>query len=151
MGKRMWNPQQLAKSSQNTFHDFFGSAFLWVLPVVPNSIMVWLYSSSVYYVYASTNVMVSQRKGFALFISELSPREGMPRSKHCLLAQTVKILLQFGQCGFNPCVRKIPWRRKWQPSPVFLPGEFHGQRSLAGYIQFLGSQRARHYHATNTN
>ena len=27
----------------------------------------------------------------------------------------------------------IPWRRKWQPIPVFLPGEFHGQRSLAGY------------------
>ena len=29
--------------------------------------------------------------------------------------------------------QKIPWRRKWQPSPVFLPGNFHGQRSLAGY------------------
>jgi len=28
---------------------------------------------------------------------------------------------------------KIPWRRAWQPIPVFLPGEFHGQRSLAGY------------------
>jgi len=28
---------------------------------------------------------------------------------------------------------KIPWRRKWQPTPVFLPGKFHGQRSLAGY------------------
>ena len=34
---------------------------------------------------------------------------------------------------FNPWVRKIPWRRKWQPTPVFLPGECHGQRSLAGY------------------
>ena len=30
-------------------------------------------------------------------------------------------------------VRKIPWRRAWQPTPVFLPGESHGQRSLAGY------------------
>ena len=30
-------------------------------------------------------------------------------------------------------VQKIPWRRKWQPTPVFLPGESHGQRSLAGY------------------
>ena len=28
---------------------------------------------------------------------------------------------------------KIPWKREWQPSPIFLPGEFHGQRSLAGY------------------
>ena len=35
--------------------------------------------------------------------------------------------------GFHPWGRKIPWRRKWQPGPVFLPGEYHGQRSLAGY------------------
>ena len=44
-----------------------------------------------------------------------------------------------GQCrrlrrlGFNPWVRNIPWRRKWQPAPVFLPGKLQGQRSLAGY------------------
>ena len=30
-------------------------------------------------------------------------------------------------------VRKIPWRGEWQPTPIFLPGKFHGQRSLAGY------------------
>ena len=35
--------------------------------------------------------------------------------------------------GFDPWVRKIPWKRDWQPTPVFLPGESHGQRSLAGY------------------
>ena len=35
--------------------------------------------------------------------------------------------------GFHPWVGKIPWRRAWQPTPVFLPGEFHGQRSLTGY------------------
>ena len=34
---------------------------------------------------------------------------------------------------FDPWVRKIPWRRAWQPISVFLPGESHGQRSLAGY------------------
>ena len=34
---------------------------------------------------------------------------------------------------FNPWVGKIPWRSEWQPTPVFLPGESHGQRSLAGY------------------
>ena len=34
---------------------------------------------------------------------------------------------------FNSWVGKIPWRRKWQPLPVLLPEEFHGQRSLAGY------------------
>ena len=35
--------------------------------------------------------------------------------------------------GFDPWVRKIPWRRKCQPIPVFLPGIVHGQRSLVGY------------------
>ena len=34
---------------------------------------------------------------------------------------------------FHPWVKKIPRNRKWQPTPVFLPGKFHGQRSLAGY------------------
>ena len=35
--------------------------------------------------------------------------------------------------GFDPWLGNIPWRRKWQPTPVFLPGTFHGQRSLLGY------------------
>ena len=35
--------------------------------------------------------------------------------------------------GFNPWVGKIPWRRAWQPTPVFLPGESHGQRNKVGY------------------
>ena len=34
------------------------------------------------------------------------------------------------RCGFDPWVRKIPWRRAWQPTPVFLPGESHGQTRL---------------------
>ena len=37
------------------------------------------------------------------------------------------------RCKFNPWIGKIPWRRAWQPTPVFLPGESHGQRSLVGY------------------
>ena len=40
---------------------------------------------------------------------------------------------RYQRLGFVPWVRKIPWRRRWQPSPVFLPGEFHGQKILAGY------------------
>ena len=35
--------------------------------------------------------------------------------------------------GFDPWVRKISWRRKWQPTPVFLPGKSHGWRNLVGY------------------
>ena len=41
---------------------------------------------------------------------------------------------QYGRCGFGPWVGKIPWRRKWQPAPVFLLGESHGQRSLAAAV-----------------
>ena len=40
---------------------------------------------------------------------------------------------RFKRLHFDPWVGKIPWRRKWQPTPVFLPGESHGQRSMMGY------------------
>ena len=43
------------------------------------------------------------------------------------------IHLQCQRPEFDPCFGKIPWRRAWQPTPVFLPGESHGQRSLAAY------------------
>ena len=48
--------------------------------------------------------------------------------------------LQCRRLGFNPWVGKIPWRREWQPTPVFLPGESHGQRSLAGYSPWGGKK-----------
>ena len=44
---------------------------------------------------------------------------------------------------FNPWVWKIPRCRKWQPTPVFLPRKFHGQKSLVGY-SLMGSQRVGH-------
>ena len=66
----------------------------------------------------------------------------IPLNSHCLINQ----LWGFPsgkesacQCRsrrprFNPWVRKTPWRRAWQPTPVLLPGKFHGQRRLVGYI-----------------
>ena len=44
-----------------------------------------------------------------------------------------KIYLWYRKPRFNPWVGKISWKRAWQPIPVFLPGEFHGQRSLVSY------------------
>ena len=41
--------------------------------------------------------------------------------------------LPVGDLGSIPGLGKISWRRAWQPTPVFLPGESHGQRTLAGY------------------
>ena len=37
------------------------------------------------------------------------------------------------RCGFDPWVRKVPWRRKWQPTAVFFPGKLHRQGRLVGY------------------
>ena len=50
-----------------------------------------------------------------------------------LVAQMVKVCLQCRSPRFNPWVEKIPLRREWLPTPVFLPGESHGQRNLVGY------------------
>ena len=48
-------------------------------------------------------------------------------------AQWYRIHMQCRKFRFDPWVRKIPWRRKRQPTPVFLPGESNGRRSLVGY------------------
>ena len=59
--------------------------------------------------------------------------ENMHPTIPSLVAQTrSRIRLQCRTPGLNPWVRKIPWRREWLPTPVFLPGESQGQRSLAG-------------------
>ena len=58
---------------------------------------------------------------------------------HCLYMVCIggicqqSVCLQCRRPGFDPWAGKIPWRRKWQPTPVFLPGESHGQRTLIGY------------------
>ena len=51
---------------------------------------------------------------------------------------------------FSPQVGKIPWRREWQPTPVFLSGDSHGQRCLAGYSPHIALQRVGHNWVTNT-
>ena len=60
-----------------------------------------------------------------------------------LVCQWYRIYLQCSRSGFDPWVRKIPWRRKWQSTPVFLPGKSHGQRRLAGYSS-QGRKRVRY-------
>ena len=57
----------------------------------------------------------------------------MTTTKTSLMGQMVKNLPVRQETWFNPWVRKIPWRREWQSIPEFLPGEFHGQKSLVGY------------------
>ena len=64
--------------------------------------------------------------------------DSLPRAPPMIshVAQMVKNLPAFQEpwrCGFDPWVGRIPWRKTRQPTLVFLPGESHGPRSLAGY------------------
>ena len=67
-----------------------------------------------------------------------------------LVAQRLKCLPPCRRPRFDPWVGKIPWRRKWQPTPVFLPGESHGRRSLVGYSPWgrkeLDTTQQLHFH-----
>ena len=61
----------------------------------------------------------------------------------------LSVCLQCGRPGFDPWVRKIPWRRKWQSTPVLLPGKSHGQRSLVGYSPWERKESDTTWHLTS--
>ena len=70
---------------------------------------------------------------------EKEPKKGVPSISTSsllggasLVAHGKESTFQCKRHGFDPWVKKIPQRGEWQPSPVFLPGKSHGQRSLAG-------------------
>ena len=89
------------------------------------------------------DIIFTLRIGLCLYLK--LPYLGLPwwlrRSSVCL---------QCGKPGFNPWVRKMIWRRKWQPTPVFLPGKSHGQRNLVGYSPWgpkeLDTTERLHFH-----
>ena len=90
------------------------------------------YTFLIYYIYyqgtfLSTKMRTSLGQRF-LYWSEVLWAPGLP-----WWLRWWRICLQCGRPGFNPRVKKIPWRRKWQPTPVFLPGKSQGKRSLVGY------------------
>ena len=75
-------------------------------------------------------------------VGELSPPRPRGKAKKKLLLIEFRLpwwlsgkesACQCRRHEFYPWVRKIPWRRKWQPTPVFLLGKSHGQKSLVGY------------------
>ena len=72
---------------------------------------------------------VTQQKRLGVRISRLYPLDvwGFPGIESACQCKRHK------RHEFAPWVKKIPWRRKWQPSPVSLPGKSHGQRNLVGY------------------
>jgi len=68
----------------------------------------------------------------------------LPRKSWGFPGSVVKNLpaIQETRCEFDSWVGRIPWRRKWQPTPVFLPGKSHGQGSLTDYIPW-GYKKSR--------
>ena len=79
---------------------------------------------------ASSNREGSQTGGGACWAAVYGVAQSWTRLK------SLSSSSQYRRCkrhGFDPWVWKIPSRREWQPTPVLLPGEFHGQRSLVGY------------------
>ena len=84
------------------------------------------------------------------------PSMGSHRVRHdwsdlaVAVAQKIKNLPTVRETGVCCLGWEDPRRRKWQPAPVFLPGESHGQRSLVDYIQSMGSQRVGHDWVTDT-
>ena len=82
------------------------------------------------YVLEGPSFLPSEKQQTALFPPK-QVQAGLPR-----WLSGKESTCQYRRCrrrAFNLWVRKIPWRRKWQPTPVFLPGKSHGQRSLVGY------------------
>ena len=77
--------------------------------------------------YGNDNGRLSRSSEPPRKLGSSTPTLGLP-----LCLRRLRICLQCGRPRFDPWVGKIPWRRKWQPTPVFLPGEFHGQWSLVG-------------------
>ena len=65
------------------------------------------------------------------------------------MTQVVKKLLQYGRRGLDPWVGKMPWRRVWQPIPVFLPGESPWTEEPGG-LQSMGSQESDMTEQLNT-
>ena len=64
----------------------------------------------------------------------------LPYSWASLVAQTVKNLSAMQETWIQSLGQEDPWRRAWQPTPVFLSGKFHGQRSLVGYSSWGGKE-----------
>ena len=71
------------------------------------------------------------------YVSSKNPRNIKKKNRSNTVTNSIKTRKKFfkkrKRCGFDSWVGKILWRRAWQPTPVFLPGESHGQRSLVSF------------------
>ena len=99
-----------------------------------------IYSKQSYYFLARELKFRVSRKCAPCFVDEVVRKGKMVVVNRCLWSsQWLSGKESTWQCrrhrrfGFDPWVRKMHWRKKWQPIPEFLPGKSYGQRSLVGY------------------
>ena len=85
-----------------------------------------------------------------LAIVHLFDNNHSPSGKWHLIMVLIKRLSTMWETWVRSLGREVPWRKKWQSTPILLPGKSHGQRSLVGYIQSMGSQRVGHDRAIFT-
>ena len=100
-----------------------GRFFTTVPPVKPMYLLTHINSSIYIYIYMSSPISQDSLSSLVTLRFWDSPGGTSGKESAC----------QCRRPGFNPWVRKIPWRRTWQPTPLFWPGKSHGQRSLVGY------------------
>ena len=107
--------------------SFLDSTFKWYCVILSVSLSDWLHS--IWQVLGpSTSLQMAlflSFYGWVMFHCVVFPGRTVEKSPAANTGDGKR-------CGFNPWVGKIPWRRKWQPTPEFLPGKSHGQRSLVG-------------------
>ena len=98
-----------------------GSWFLWIFTGLPSSHTQWMGFCRYERVLPRTQLHVRLVKSQGVYFTSCIPG-----------GSASEVFLQCGRPRFNPCIGKIPWRRKRQPTPVLLPGKSHGRRSLVG-------------------
>ena len=86
-------------------------------------------------------VLCAMRKKPVVYSFSVKKSGGFPGGS---VAKNLPVIAGNRRLGFHP-LGKTPWRRKWQPTPVFLPGESRGQRSLVGYTAHGVAKRVRHH------
>ena len=123
----MWQPGWEGSLGENGYTYMYG----WV-PLLS----IWNYYNIVNQLYSNIKWKVKNKQ------TKTSRQAEFPEMVSCKLILTSsshelrepqRICLQCRRLSFDPWIREIPWRREWLPTPVFLPGEFHGQRNLMGY------------------
>ena len=143
--KAMTNPDNILKSRDITLPSKFRLVKAMVFPVVTwdmNHQKGWMPKNGCFWAVVlekTLGVHWTARRSNQSILKGINPEYSLERMmlKASLMAQSIKEYTcqssRHKRCVWGPWARKIFWRRKWQPTPVFLPAKSHGQRSLMIY------------------